>query len=448
MRKGQMKLGLSIRSMGYHVAAWRHPEASAEGAMSFQNYADLVRAAEDAKLDMVFLADTLSLKAVDDPPGAAARSSWNAELEPITLLSALATVTRNIGLVATASTSYNEPFHIARKFSSLDHISGGRAAWNMVTSWSDGDALNFNREKTRDYGERYERGREFVEVVRGLWDTWEDDALIRDQENGIFYDYDKVHVLNHKGKHFGVKGPLTAPRTPQGRPIIVQAGESAEGREIATTMADVIYASADSMESAQAYYADIKQRLRTLGRAEDSLLMMFGVTIFVAETEAEARAEYERLQDLIDPMVAMSAIVRKVPSLSGLGLDDQVTEENFDISLFKSGGERLKQIVIARQPTLRELLKIIGHGTTQNVVIGTAPQIADHLERWYASYACDGFNITPSHAPSCMRNIAKYLIPELQRRGRFRTEYEGPTLRENLGLPWPANPWATAQVAE
>lgn len=437
MRTGQMKLGLSIRSMGYHVAAWRHPAGRPDAAMDFRSYADLVLAAERAKFDMVFLADTLSLKAVDEPPGAAARSSWNAEFEPITLLSALAPLTNNIGLVATASTSYNEPFHIARKFSSLDHISGGRAAWNMVTSWSDKDALNFSREKTRGYAERYARGREFVEVVRGLWDTWEDDAIIADREAGVFYDYSKVRVLDHKGEHFAVQGPLTSPRTPQGRPIIVQAGASVEGREIAVDLADIIYASADSLADAQKYYADIQHRLKQAGRPPGDLLMMFGVTIFVAASEAEARAEYERLQDLIDPMVALSAIARKVPSLAKLSLDDEVTESNFDTALLKSGGERLRQIVRDQKPTVRQLLKIVGHGTTQNVLIGTASQVADKLEEWYRNYACDGFNITPSHAPTCVRNLGEFLVPELQRRGLFRTEYEGTTLRENLGLSWP-----------
>ncbi len=442
MSRKPFKLGYSIRSMGYHIAAWRLPVGQACAPMTFDAYLEVVREAEAAKLDMVFLADTLSQKAPDDPAGSAAYSSWNAEPEPISLLSALAPMTKHVGLAATASTTYNEPFHVARKFSTLDHLSGGRAAWNMVTSWADRDARNFNREAARDYSERYERGSEFLDVVCGLWDTWEDGALLSDRESGRYYDYTKVHTLNHKGKHFNVEGPLTSPRTAQGRPIIIQAGASEQGRDIAARMADVVYTNAATLEEAQEYYNDMKRRVVAYGRRPDELLIMSGISPYMGATDADGQAEYEELQRLTDPIVAGSAVFRKIPSLLGLPLDHLLREEDFSVMFFRSSAERMRDHALENKLTLGEMLKIFGTGTIENVVIGSAIKVADHMQHWYEAGACDGFNIAPPHALTCVRNVRRYLVPELQKRGLFRLEYEGTTLRENLGLPWPANRFA------
>ena len=432
------KLGYSMRSMGYHVAGWRLPDQEPGAALSLAAYQDLLREAEAAKLDMVFLADTLSPKAVDEPPGCAARCSWNAEFEPLTLLSALAVTTRHIGLVATASTTYDEPYHLARRFSSLDHLSGGRAGWNMVTSWNVKDAANFHAGEVPDYAERYARGREFVDVCRKLWESWDDDAIVMDREAGVFYREGSVRRIDHRGKHFSVAGPLTVSRSPQGRPIIVQAGSSDDGRDIAAESADVIYTNAATLEEAQAFYNDMKSRVAKKGRNPDQLLIMSGITPYFGATEAEGQEEYAQLQDLTDPMVAGTAVFRKIPLLAKRRLDELVQPEDFEIMHFRSSAERMRDHALANKQTLRRMLQTFGTGTIENVVIGSASQVADHMEHWYRNGACDGFNIAPPHALSCIRKIRAHLVPELQRRGLFRMEYEGTTLRANLGLDWPA----------
>jgi FMN-dependent oxidoreductase (nitrilotriacetate monooxygenase family) len=291
----QIKLGLSMRYLGYHAAAWRHPDADPGAASKFDHFRRVAQSAEAARFDMVFLADGIGIRAKDEPPGSLCRSAQTAELEPITLLSALATVTQHIGLVATASTTYNEPFHIARKYASLDQISGGRAGWNIVTSWSDAEARNFNRDQHLAYDERYERAAEFVDVVKGLWDSWEEDAFPHDKASGVFFDQRKLHALEHKGKHFKVRGPLNVARTPQGRPVLVQAGASEQGLEIAAASADVVYSIPHDIRTAQAYYADLKGRLAAHGRSPDHLLIMPGVTPFVGRTRQEARDRFELL---------------------------------------------------------------------------------------------------------------------------------------------------------
>src|SRR5471030_1278241 len=250
---GKIRIGLSMRYLGYHMAAWRHPDVPAAGAIDFNYFLRTAKKAEEAKLDMIFFADGIGIRANDTPKGSLARDAKNAELEPLTLLGAIGACTSHIGLVATASTTYNEPFHIARKYASLDHISGGRSGWNVVTSWSQHEAWNFSRDEHLGYGERYERADEFVDVVKKLWDSWEDDAFIRNKATGIFYENSKLHVANHKGKHFSVRGPLNSARTPQGRPIVVQAGAAEAGRELAAKNADVVYSASFDISSAQKY---------------------------------------------------------------------------------------------------------------------------------------------------------------------------------------------------
>ena len=314
----QMKLGVSMIGLGYHVAAWRHPDVPADGSPNIRHSVEVAQTAERGKLDMVFLADAVGIREYDEPPGALCRFSNSSRFEPITLLAALSMATQRIGLVATLSTTYSEPFHVARQFASLDHLSGGRAGWNVVTSVTPMEAQNFNYETTPDYDKRYGRAAEFVEVVRGLWDCWEDDALVRDKASGIFFDPAKMHVLNHKGEHFSVRGPINIPRTPQGYPVIVQAGASEQGQDMAAATADVVFAASASLENAQKYYASVKGRMAKFGRPTSDLHIMPGIMAVVGRTEQEAQDKYGQLQDLIDPKVGLAQLAASLGDLSGL----------------------------------------------------------------------------------------------------------------------------------
>ncbi len=433
MTQRRMRLGLSLRGLGYHIAAWRHPEVPSDGSLDFDYFLASTRIAEAAKFDMIFFADGIGIRDKDRPAGALARSHKNAELEPLTLLSALAPMTRHIGLVTTASTTYNEPFHIARKFASLDHISRGRAGWNIVTSWSDAEAQNFNRDQHLEYDTRYERAQEFVEVVTGLWDSWEDDAFIRDKASGQFYHPAKLHVLNHRGKHFAVRGPLNSARTPQGRPILVQAGAAEQGREIAARFADLVYAGDHEIESARAYYADLKSRMAKYGRPPGHMHILPALVPFVGRTRQEAQDKLDALKALIDPLVGLSILSSMIADLSVYPVDGPMPELA-DVSM-GSVGRKIVEQARKHNMTVRQVYETYGAGFGMRCVVGSAKDIADDMEEWFTTGAADGFNICPSHLPHAARDFAELVVPELQRRGLFRTEYEGRTLRENLGLP-------------
>ena len=436
-----MKLGLSMRYVGYHAAAWRHPDADPAAASTFAHFVRVAQTAERALFDMVFLADGIGIRAKDEPPGALSRSAQTAELEPLTLLSALSAVTSRIGLVATASTTYNEPFHIARKWASLDRISGGRAGWNIVTSWSDAEARNFNRTEHLDYDTRYARAAEFVEVVKGLWDSWEEDALVRDKATGLFFDPTKLHALNHQGPHFQVQGPLSVARTPQGRPLLVQAGASEQGLDIAARSADLVYSASQDLPSARAYYDSLKSRLPAHGRTPETLLVMPGITPFVGRTMAEAQAKYDQLNDLVDPTLGLSYLYGQFGDLSGHDLDGPVPEPRDPKVRSMARG----LLAMARQEdlTIRQLYVRIAAGFGTRLVIGTPQTIADEMAHWMDEGAADGFNICPPVLPIALDDFAELVIPELQRRGRFRTAYEAATLRGNLGLAVPPNRYAS-----
>lgn len=442
MQRRQLKLGVSIRGLGYHAGGWRHPEVPPGGAMDFEHFLGVARLAEAAKLDMVFLADGIGIRQRDEPPGSLCRSNQNAELEPLTLLSALAPMTRHIGLVATASTTYNEPYHLARKFASLDHISKGRAGWNLVTSWSDAEAFNFSREHQMAYADRYDRAMEFAEVACGLWDSWEADAFLHDQASGVFYDPDKLHTLAHRGRHFSVLGPLSVARCPQGRPVIVQAGASDQGRDIAARHADIVFSAEHDLASARAYYASVKGRLAGNGRTPEELLMLPGLVPIVAPTREEARAKHQQLQDLIEPLVGLSYIYGNFGDLSAFPIDGPVPEP-IDPKLRSRAAVMFK---LAQQNgyTIRQLCQAIASGRGHRTVIGTPADIADAMEEWVEAGAADGFNIIPTHLPGGLADFAELALPELRRRGLFRTEYEGRTFRENLGLRVPENRHAAA----
>jgi FMN-dependent oxidoreductase (nitrilotriacetate monooxygenase family) len=425
---------MSIRGLGYHPAAWRHPDVPADGTLRFEHYARSAQAAERGKCDLIFFADGIGIRERDIPRGSLARSGYEiVEMEPMTLLPALAVVTSHIGLVTTASTTYNEPYNIARKFATLDLISNGRAGWNVVTSWSEAEAKNFNREQHVDYDTRYARAAEFVDVVKGLWDSWEEDAFLFDKRSGRFLDESKMHVLDHKGRFFSVRGPLNVGRLPQVHPVVVQAGASEQGRELAAATADIVYAVPHTKAMAQAFYADVKGRLARHGRSEDDLKILPALRPVVGRTEQEARAKFDELQELLDPLVGLARLNQAFGDLSAYPLDGPVPTDRLGPAELRSTSTQLIEQVKRENPTIRQLYQDVA-GKGHFCLIGTGPQIVDVMQDWFESSACDGFNITPTHLPGGCEDFVGLVTPELQRRGLFRTEYESTTLRGNLGL--------------
>lgn len=432
----QMRLGAFLMATGHHVAAWRHPRAQADAGVSLRHYAEIVRTAERAKFDMMFLADSAAVW--DGSPEALSRMARADHFEPLTLLSALAALTERIGLVATVTTTYNEPYHVARKFASLDLLSGGRSGWNLVTSANAAEAYNFGLDRHVLHADRYDRAREFAEVVTGLWDSWEDDAFLRDKDAGRYFDPAKLHVLDHRGKHFRVRGPLNVARSPQGRPVLVQAGSSDTGKDLAAETAEVVFTAHQTLGDAQAFYADLKGRMARHGRDPDHLKVMPGIFPVVGRTEAEAEAKFEEVQALIHPDVGLSQLAGMLggADLRGLDVDGPLPE------LPESNGGKSRQALLvdlARREglTIRQLYLRTAGARGHKQVRGTPAQIADHMQEWFEGGAADGFNVMPPYLPGGLDDFVELVLPELRRRGLFRTEYEGRTLRENLGLPWP-----------
>ena len=398
-KKGQFKLGAFLMNTGHHVAAWRHPDAYADGGLDFTHYKRLAQTAERAKFDMAFLADGVAVRR-DHNLESLSRSGQLVHFEPLTLLSALSAVTEHIGLVATASTTYNEPYHIARKFASLDYLSSGRAGWNVVTSASEAEAHNFNRDKHMEHALRYERAREFLQVVTGLWDSWDDDAFIRDKETGLYFDPDRLHVLNHKGKHFSVQGPLNVARPPQGYPVIVQAGASEDGQDFAAQTAEVIFTAQQTLEEAQAFYAGIKGRLAKYGRSPDQLKIMPGVFPVIGHTEKEAKEKYDQLQNLIHPSVGLALLSGNIGGfdLSSYPLDGPLPELP-ETNLNKSRQKLVTDLARRENLTIRQLYQAIAGARGHWTIWGTPGQIADRLEEWFVNDAADGFNLMPPYLP-------------------------------------------------
>ncbi|WP_024695637.1 LLM class flavin-dependent oxidoreductase [Pseudomonas syringae] len=433
----QMKLGAFLMATGHHVAAWRHPDVPADAGLDIKHYRHLAQVAEAAKFDALFVADSVAAATGD----IASRMARSDHFEPLTLLSALSAVTDHIGLIATATTTYNEPYHVARKFASLDHLSGGRAGWNLVTSDAAAEAQNFGRSEHVGHAERYSRAREFHQVVVGLWNSWADDAFTRDKASGQYYDPAKVQVLNHQGEHFSVKGPLNVARSAQGQPVVVQAGSSETGRDLAAQTAEVVFTAQTSLASAQAFYADIKGRLEAYGRSADSLKIMPGVLIVLAETEALAREKFESFQALVEPEVGIALLGRMLGNfdLSGYPQDGPLPELPLTDSGQLSRQTLLTELAEREHLNLAQLGRRIAGGRGHYSLIGTPAQVADELQTWFEQGAADGFNVLVPHLPGGLEDVARLLVPELQRRGLFRTEYEGTTLRENLGLQRPAD---------
>lgn len=449
-KKDRMKLGVFLPGIGHHVAAWRHPQAQADGGLNFTHYRNMARTAEHGKFDMIFLADDMAVWGDHTRhPEALSRSGQLVSFEPLTLLSALSVVTEHIGLVATASTTYNEPYHIARKYASLDYLSGGRAGWNVVTSMLEAEAKNFNREHHMEHALRYQRAREFVQVVMGLWDSWGDDAFVQDKETGVYVNLEKMHVLNHKGEHFEVRGPLNIARPLQGYPVIVQAGASKDGQDFAAQTAEVVFTAQSVLEEAQAFYRGLKSQLVRYGRFPDHLKIMPGVFPVVGRTEKEAREKYDQLQALVHPSVGLAQLSRLVGGvdLSGYPLDGPLPDLP-ETNLQKSRLKLLQDLAKRENLTIRELYLSIAGARGHRMILGTPEQIADQLEDWFIHEAADGFNIMPPYLPGGLDDFVELVIPVLQKRGLFRTEYEGCTLRENLGLPRPENQFFATVLEE
>lgn len=433
----QIRLGAFLPGAGQHIAAWRHPQAASESVLDIGYYQRLVSTAERGLFDLFFLADGLSLPRRGSAFG---RTSFGVVFEPVTLYASLSAITRHIGFVATASTTYEDPFLLARKFASLDHLSNGRAAWNLVTTEGAEAAGNFGLAEHPPHAQRYEKAEEFYDVVTGLWDTWDDDALVIDRESGHFIDPDKVRSLDHEGRFFKVKGPLNIPRPVQGHPVVVQAGSSEPGKELAARTAEVIFTAQQTLEDAQAFYRDVKGRLAKYGREPDQLRIMPGVQPYVARTEEEARAKYRELEDLIHPEIGLgllSGLTGGQVDLSQLDPDGPLPE------LPETNGNKSRQSLVyalARDQklTIRELYKRVAGARGHWTIVGTPRTIADRLQEWFENGAADGFNIMPPLLPRDIDDFVDLVVPELQRRGLFRTEYEGATLRENLGLARPS----------
>ena len=444
MAKRQMKLGMSMRGLGYHVSAWRHPATPADGTLRFDHYVRNAQLAEQGLFDMIFFADGIGVREKDLPRGSLARSGYEiVEMEPMTLLPALAAVTKHIGLVTTASTTYNEPFHVARKFATLDLISGGRAGWNIVTSWSDAEAQNFNRAKHLDYDTRYERAAEFVEVVKGLWDSWEPGRLrLRPGQQPVLR---REQAASAEPCRQALPGQGPAERRPHaaGPPHHGAGRRQRTGPGDRCESADVVYASQDSIPACKAYYDDVKGRMAKYGRDWDDLKIMPAIRPIVGATRAEAQAKFDELQELVDPLVGLARAYNALGDLSGFPVDGPVPEPQAEAQV-RSSQDRLMKRVRENNWTIREMCQHLA-GEGGSAVIGTATDICDRMEAWIDAECCDGFNVTPNQLPGGCEDFIQFVTPELQRRGRFRTAYEGRTLRENLGLKPHVNRYAGAR---
>ncbi|KQR69943.1 LLM class flavin-dependent oxidoreductase [Rhizobium sp. Leaf341] len=437
----QIKLGAFLPGGGQHIAAWRHPDQPVDGATNLQFHIELAQTAERGLFDAYFLADGLAVAFGGGVEGGNARVVG---FEPVTLFSAIAPFTTHLGFIATASTTYEEPYALARKFASLDLISDGRAGWNVVTTATEAAARNFNRDTQLPHAARYRRAAEHVAVVKALWESFEDDAFIRDRDSGVYFDVNKVHRIDHDGEHFKVEGPLNVLRSPQGHPVIVQAGQSEDGRDLAASTAEVIFTAHQKLETAQAFYRDIKTRAKALGRDPAHILVMPGVSPFIGRTRAEAQEKYERLTGLIveeDGLALIKALTGGELDLRGLDLDGPLPPVAPTEGM-KSRQALIRQIADENQFSIRQLYQWIASARGHFTLVGSPVDIADTLQDWFENEGADGFNILPPWLPTGLNDFVDLVIPELQRRGLFRTAYEGRTLRDNLGLPFPHTRWS------
>jgi alkanesulfonate monooxygenase len=432
----QLTLGAFMRPVSIHTGAWRYPGAYPDANFNFGHLKHFAQRLEQARLHAFFMADHLAV--LNMPVEALKRSHTVTSFEPFTLLSALAATTEHIGLVATASTTFDAPYHVARRFASLDHISAGRAGWNIVTTSNPDAALNFGLREHVDHDERYRRAREFYDVVTGLWDSFADDAFLRDPTSGVYFDPSKLHVLNHEGTHYSVRGPLNIARPPQGWPVIVQAGSSEAGRQLAAETAELVFGAQSSLAEGQRFCADIAQRMERLGRPREHLKVLPGAFVVIGESLDEAREKRARLDSLVhfDSSLASLSIA--------LGTDASGFDPDGPLPVIppsnasQTSRERAIGLAEREHLSVRQLAQRLG-GFSGLAFVGTPRSIADEMEAWLIGQACDGFNVMFPFLPEGLYDFVDKLVPELQRRGLFQREYAGRTLRENLGLPRPQN---------
>jgi len=431
-----LHLNAFLMSTGHHEASWRLPESDPLAATDIAHFTKLAQIAERGTFDSVFLADSPALfDSVGRRP--------TGVIEPLTLLTVLAGATHHIGLIATASTSYNSPYNLARRFASLDHVSGGRAGWNVVTTATLDAARNFGLDELPSHAERYERAAEFIDVAGKLWDSWQDDVVLADKESGVWGDQARIHPAAHRGRYFSVQGALNIPRSPQGYPLLVQAGSSEDGKRLAARYAKAVFTAQQTLAEAQAFSADLKKRARQLGRDPDHIKILPGIVPVIGSTEAEAREKDAALEELIVHEHAQRrlAATLRLP-VEQLGLDSQLPADLPGEDEIEGAKSRYTLIVdLARREklTVRELIARLGGGRGHRTFTGTPEQVADAIEDWFAGGAADGFNIMPAVLPSGLELFVEYVVPILRSRGLFRREYNGRTLREHYGLPRPRN---------
>ena len=435
MSTKHLHLNAFLMSTGHHEASWRLPEGNPVANTDVEHYRNLARIAERGTFDSIFFADSPALfNEVGRRPSGA--------LEPTVLLSAIAAATERIGLIATASTTYNDPYNLARRFASVDHVSGGRAGWNVVTTATLEAARNFGLDELPSHRDRYQRAAEFIEVSHKLWDSWQDDATLADKERGVWGDGERVHRINHVGQYFRVRGPLNLPRSPQAYPLLVQAGSSEDGKELAAKYAEAVFTAQQTLEEAQAFYTDIKKRAVALGRDPDGIKILPGIVPVIGASEAEARALEEELDRLIVPEYARDQLARRLRLRpEDLPLDQELPPDLPDEDEIEGAKSRYTLIVtLARRErlTVRQLIGRLGGGRGHRTFTGTPEQVADAIQDWYDNGAADGFNVMPAVLPSGLEAFVEHVVPILADRGLFRREYTGTTLREHYGLPRPA----------
>jgi FMN-dependent oxidoreductase (nitrilotriacetate monooxygenase family) len=433
----QLHLGAFMRPASIHTGAWRYPGAWPDMNFNYAHIKECIQKLERAKFDAFFMADHMAV--LNMPMDALKRSHTSTSFEPFTLLSALSQVTERIGLVATGSTTFDAPYHIARRFASLDWISGGRAGWNIVTTSNPDAALNFGLEEHMEHGERYHRAREFYDVVTGLWDSWADDAFLRDVEDGIFFEPTKMHVLDHKGKYLSVRGPLNIARPIQGWPVIVQAGASESGRQLAAETAEAVFTAQSDLAVGQKFYADVKGRMEKLGRSRDHMKILPACFVVVGDTVEEAKAKRAKLDSLVNYANAIASLsIALGHDASKFNPDGPLPDNIPESNASKSGRERAIALARRENLTVRQLAQRLG-GYSGLAMVGTPASIADEMEGWLETEGSDGFTVMFPYLPGGLDDFVERVVPELQRRGLFRRDYEGTTLREHLGLPRPKN---------